>query len=232
MNSLTLALPSKGRLMEAAQALLARAGMTIQRSGSERGYRGMLNGADGIELAFLSASEIAAALKEGKVDLGITGEDLLRESIAPLDPRADVLLRLDFGPADVVVAVPMAWLDVANMADVDEVAVGFYERHGRRLRIATKYSNLTRRFFATKGVTGYRIVESLGATEGSPAAGLAEIIVDITTSGATLAANKLKILDDGVILRSTAVLAATGAAQRNERAQRLASELRSALIEQ
>jgi ATP phosphoribosyltransferase len=215
--------------VEAAQALLARARMNILRTGSERGYRGTLAGAQGIELRFLSASEIAVALKDGKVDLGVTGEDLLRETIAPQDPRADVVLRLDFGSADVVVSVPMAWLDVAGMADLDEVAIGFYDRHGRRIRVATKYANLTRRFFATRGVTGYRNVESLGATEGAPAAGLAEIVVDITTSGATLAANKLKILDDGVILRSAAVLAATEAAAKDGRAQKLAAALSSAL---
>jgi len=207
MNPLTLAIPSKGRLMEATAELLGRAGFTIERLGAERGYRGRLAGIEGIEIAFLSASEIAQNLRDGKVDLGVTGEDLLREKVAPDDPSTEVLLRLGFGPADVVVAVPECWLDVASMADLDEIAESFYERHGRRLRAATKYHNLTRRFFAAKGVTGYRIVESLGATEGAPAAGIAEIIVDITTSGATLAANHLKILDDGVILKSTAVLA-------------------------
>jgi ATP phosphoribosyltransferase len=118
-----------------------------------------------------------------------------------------ILSRLDFGPANVVVAVPVSWLDVASMSDLDDVSAEFYARHGRRLRVATKYRNLTRRFFAERGVTGYRIVESTGATEGAPAAGIAEIIVDITTSGATLKANQLKVLDDGLILKSQAVLA-------------------------
>lgn len=208
MSALTLALPSKGRLMEASAERLARAGLSIERFGSERGYRGRMSGIDGVEVAFLSASEIAQNLRDGSVDLGVTGEDLLREKIAPDDPCTDIILRLGFGPADVVVAVPECWLDAASMADVDEIAESFYVRHGRRLRVATKYHNLTRRFFAEKGVTGYRIVESLGATEGAPAAGIAEMIVDITTTGSTLAANLLKILDDGVILKSSAVLAA------------------------
>jgi ATP phosphoribosyltransferase len=207
MSTLTLAIPSKGRLMEATAELLARAGFTIDRQGADRGYRGILNGLDGVEIAFLSASEIAQNLRDGKVDLGVTGQDLLGEKIPPDDQAVQLMLRLGFGPADVVVAVPECWLDVATMADVDEIAESFYERHGRRLRVATKYHNLTRRFFAEKGVTGYRIVESLGATEGAPAAGIAEIIVDITTTGSTLAANNLKILDDGVILRSCAALA-------------------------
>ncbi len=205
---LTLALPSKGRLRETAEAMFARAGFEIVRTGSARGYRGEVRGLAGINVAFLSASEIAQSLKDGTIDLGVTGEDLLRETIAPEEPVADVLLRLGFGPADVVVAVPESWLDVAFVADLEQVATEFYETHGRRLRVATKYLGLTRRFFSERGVTGYRIVESLGATEGAPASGSAEIIVDITTTGSTLKANRLKILDDGLILRSEAVLAA------------------------
>jgi ATP phosphoribosyltransferase len=207
-SNLTLALPSKGRLREMAETMFARAGFDIVRIGSARGYRGEVKGLNGVDVAFLSASEIAQALRDGTVDLGVTGEDLLRETIAPDEPMADVVLRLGFGPADVVIAVPESWLDVAFVSDLDQVAAEFYETHGRRLRVATKYLALTRRFFADNGVTGYRIVESLGATEGAPASGSAEIIVDITTTGSTLKANRLKILDDGLILRSEAILAA------------------------
>lgn len=207
-SNLTLALPSKGRLREMAETMFARAGFDIVRIGSARGYRGEIKGLKGVDVAFLSASEIAQALRDGTVDLGVTGEDLLRETIAPDEPIADVVLRLGFGPADVVIAVPESWLDVAFVSDLDQVAAEFYETHGRRLRVATKYTGLTRRFFADNGVTGYRIVESLGATEGAPASGSAEIIVDITTTGSTLKANRLKILDDGLILKSEAILAA------------------------
>lgn len=225
MSVLTLAIPSKGRLMEATAELLAKAGFTIDRLGADRGYRGLLRGLDGVEIAFLSASEIAQNLRDGKVDLGVTGQDLLQEKIPPDDKQVSLLVRLGFGPADVVVAVPECWLDVATMADLDEIAESFYERHGRRLRVATKYHKLTRRFFAEKGVTGYRIVESLGATEGAPAAGIAEIIVDITTTGSTLAANSLKILDDGVILKSCAVLAGRRLRLDDPRARRLVEVL-------
>ncbi|MCX7345351.1 MAG: ATP phosphoribosyltransferase [Alphaproteobacteria bacterium] len=229
MSAVTLAIPSKGRLMESAAQLLESAGFGIERLGAERGYRGRLTGIDGVDVAFLSASEIAQKLRDGAIDLGVTGEDLLREKIAPGDPAAEVLLRLGFGPADVVVAVPEIWLDVATMTDLDEIAESFYERHGRRLRVATKYLNLTRRFFAEKGVTGYRIVESLGATEGAPAAGIAEIIVDITTTGSTLAANALRVLDDGVILKSCAVLAARTGVARVPAVAALTAALESAL---
>jgi ATP phosphoribosyltransferase len=225
MNTLTLAVPSKGRLMESAAALFEKAGFKIERLGTDRGYRGKLIGNDDVEIAFLSASEIAANLKDGKIDAGITGEDLLREAM----PNPEIALRLNFGPANVVVAVPECWLDVAMMADLDDVAEQFYAVHGRRLRVATKYLNLTRRFFAEKGVTGYRIVESLGATEGAPAAGTAELIVDITTSGATLKANSLKTLDDGLILESCAVLALTQRSSKDVRIFHLVSTLRPAL---
>jgi ATP phosphoribosyltransferase len=187
--------------------MFARAGFEIVKTGSARGYQGEVKGINGLDVAFLSASEIAKSLKDGTVDLGVTGEDLLRETISPDDPVADVVLRLGFGPADVVVAVPECWLDVATIADLDQVAGEIYATHGHRLRVATKYLELTRRFFASHGLTGYRIVESLGATEGAPAAGSAEIIVDITTTGSTLTANRLKVLEDGLILRSEAVLA-------------------------
>lgn len=207
VEPITIALPSKGRLMEQAGQLFGAAGLTVERDGAGRGYQGRLNGLDGIEIAFLSAVEIAHLLREGTIGLGLTGEDLLREHIPAFDKAAEIALRCGFGHADVVVAVPRCWLDVSTMGDLDEVSVVYHARHGRRLRVATKYVNLTRRFFADHGVRGYRIVESLGATEAAPAAGTAEAIVDITSTGSTLRANHLKILDDGVILRSQAVMA-------------------------
>jgi ATP phosphoribosyltransferase len=227
MSVLTLGIPSKGRLMEQAQGLLEKSGFVIERLGTDRGYRGKIIGLDQVEVAFLSASEIAAHLRDGKIDAGITGQDLLEETIAPDDSQVMIARRLDFGPADVVVAVPDYWLDVARMADLDEVAEQFYAAHGRRLRVATKYAAITRRFFASKGVTGYRIVESAGATEGAPAAGTAELIVDITTSGATLKANALKILDDGVILKSCAVLAVRTSVATDSRIVRLVHAIKA-----
>ncbi len=208
-EKLILAIPSKGRLMEKTINLFADARMSIVKTGHERGYRGKIMELEGVEVAFLSASEIAANLRQGEVHLGVTGEDLLRELMDDIDNHIEIAKRLGFGHADVIVAVPEAWLDVRDMADLDEVALAYHACHGRRLRVATKYINLTRRFFASHGLAGYRIVESLGATEGAPAAGSAEAIVDITSTGSTLTANHLKILEDGLVLRSEAVLAAT-----------------------
>ncbi len=212
-----LAVPSKGRLQENAFAFFARAGLKLVQNGGNRDYRGRLSGFDGLEIAFLPVSDIVGQIADGQAHFGVAGEDLLRESIADTDERVAFLAPLGFGNADVVVAVPRAWIDVRGMADLEDVAATFHARRGRRMRVATKYVNLTRRFFAERGVTDYRIVESLGATEGAPAAGGAELIVDITTTGATLEANALKVLDDGLILRSEANLVASLKASWSER---------------
>jgi ATP phosphoribosyltransferase len=207
-DRLAFALPSKGRLMEQCSDMLARAGLVVTKSGSARGYKGEIAGLPLVEVNFVSASEIAQLLKTGAAHVGITGEDLLREAMADCDERVAFLRPCGFGRADVVVAVPDCWLDVSRMEDLEDVAAQFAREHDRRLRVATKYMNLTRRFFAEHGVAGYRIVESAGATEATPAAGTAELIVDITTTGTTLRANHLKVLEDGLILSSQAQLLA------------------------
>ena len=209
---LIIAIPSKGRLQENANAFFARAGLPVTRPGGDRNYRGRIDGLDGVEIAFLSASEIARELADGNVHMGVTGEDLLRETVPEAETTVALVTPLGFGHADVVVAVPHAWIDVRDMTDLDDVAGEFRARHGRRLKVATKYPNLTRAHFARHGITDYRIVESLGATEGAPASGGADLVVDITSTGATLAANGLKILADGIILRSQANLMAALAA--------------------
>ena len=209
MSALVVAMPSKGRLQENAQAFFARAGLTLVQPRGARDYRGGIAGLDDVDVAYLSASEITAQLAQGAAHLGITGEDLVREMIPQAESRVVFIAPLGFGPANVVVAVPQAWIDVRSMADLDDVATAFRARHDRKMRVATKYVNLTRSFFARHGIIDYRIVESLGATEGAPAAGTAELIVDITTTGATLASNGLKVIEDGIILKSQANLVAS-----------------------
>jgi ATP phosphoribosyltransferase len=216
---LIIAVPAKGRLQENAEAFFARAGMKLVKPRGARDYRGTIANLDDVEIAYISASEITASLAQGSVHLGVTGEDLVREMIPRADERVILLQGLGFGFANVVVAVPQAWIDVRNMADLDDVATAYRLRRGAKMRVATKYVNLTRAYFAEHGIADYRIVESLGATEGAPAAGSAELIVDITTTGATLAANGLKIVEDGTMLRSQANLVASRAAswQNGER---------------
>jgi len=223
---LTLAIPSKGRLQEQANEFFADAGLPLKQAAGARGYRATMRGLD-VDVMLLSASEIAAALVAGDIHLGITGEDLLRETAPELESRIVLLHPLGFGFANVVVAVPQAWIDVSTMADLDDVCAAFAHRHRRRLRVATKYTHLTRGFFAHAGISDYRIVESAGATEGAPTAGTPEAIVDITTTGATLAANGLKTLDDGTILESQAQLAASLAADWDADARTTAEALLS-----
>ena len=213
---LTIAVPSKGRLQENAEAFFARAGLALIKPRGARDYRGAIADLPGVEVAYLSSDEIAAQLSQGQVHLGVTGEDLVRERITDADKRVVLIEALGFGQANVVVAVPQAWIDVRTMADLDDVATAFRHRHERKMRVATKYINLTREFFAAHGIVDYRIVESSGATEGAPAAGAAELIVDITTTGATLAANGLKVVEDGVMLRSQANLVASRGASWGE----------------
>ncbi len=207
-----IAVPAKGRLQANAEAFFARAGLELVKPRGMRDYRGTIVDLPGVEVAYLSAAEVVDLLAQGAVHLGVTGEDLVREKIPDADEQLVLIDGLGFGHANVVVAVPQAWIDVHGMADLDDVATAFRLKHERKMRLATKYVNLTRNFFSAHGVTDYRIVESAGATEGAPAAGTAELIVDITTTGATLAANALKVIDDGVILRSQANLVAARAA--------------------
>lgn len=205
---LIIAVPSKGRLEENVNRLFAEADMPLRRDGA-RGYQGYIREIPNIEISYLSASEIATRLKQGAVHFGVTGEDLLREEIPDMESAIMLLAPLGFGHADVVVAIPDLWIDVTHMSDLAEVSGDFRQRHGQRLRVATKYIHLTQDFFARHGITDYTIVRSFGATEGAPSSGAAEAIVDITSTGATLDANQLRVPDDGTILKSQANLAAS-----------------------
>ncbi len=210
--TLQIAIPSKGRLKEDTLAVFEKAGLSIELPQNTRSYQGSVQGRADIDILFLSASEIARELAKGNLHLGVTGEDLARETIADADAHLEFPVRLGFGHADVVVAVPEAWIDVTSMADLDDVAATYRAATGRRLRISTKYWQLTQNHFRDHGIGLYRIVESLGATEGAPAAGSADVIVDITSTGSTLVANQLKLIENGTILQSQANLVLSKAA--------------------
>jgi ATP phosphoribosyltransferase len=209
---LILAIPSKGRMQEDSRAIFTAAGLTFAKANGDRRYRYKIADMADVEIAYLSAPEIAREAGAGAVHLGITGRDQVEESVPDWSAKVELIAPLGFGQCEVVVAVPEPWLDVATMADLDDVAADFRVRHGRRLTVATKYINVTRRFFADHGIADYKILESLGATEGAPASGAADLIVDLTSTGATLKANGLKIVGDGVILTSEAHLVSSKAA--------------------
>lgn len=201
-----LGVPSKGRLMEKTFDWFADRGVALSRSGSDREYAGSVSGVNGVSLVLLSAGEIPRELAAGRIHLGVTGTDLIHEKLPLWDSQVEAVEEMGFGHADLILAVPCGWIDVDLTDDLDAAAAIFRERHGFRLRIATKYHRLVREFLRDAGVADYAIVDSQGATEGTVANGTAEAIADITSSGATLSANHLKILSDGLILASQATL--------------------------
>ncbi|MGY9039439.1 MAG: ATP phosphoribosyltransferase [Rhodobacterales bacterium] len=204
--TIKLGVPSKGRLMEKTFEWFAARGITLQRTGSEREYAGAVEGIDGVSLILLSAGEIPRELAAGRIHLGVTGTDLVQEKLALWDQLVAPVDELAFGHADLIIAVPQAWVDVDTLDDLDAAASAFRDKHGFRLRIATKYHRLVREFLRSTGVADYALVDSQGATEGTIKNETAEAIADITSSGETLRANHLKILSDGMILRSQATL--------------------------
>ncbi len=206
MHHLKLGLPSKGRLQDLTIDWFAARGITIERTGSGREYAGRVQGVDNVELVLLSAGEIPRELAAGRIHLGVTGQDLIHEKIPMWQDHIVELQTMGFGFADLILAVPSVWVDVETLDDLDAVAAAFRAKHGFRLRIATKYHNLTREFLRRHDIADYQLVDSQGATEGTVKNLTAEAIADITSSGATLEANHLKILPEGLILKSQATL--------------------------
>lgn len=203
---LKIGVPSKGRLMEKTFDWFGARGVTMRHTGSEREYSGAVEGIEGVELVLLSAGEIPRELEAGRIHLGVTGSDLVRDKLADWSQQVTELAQLGFGHADLVIAVPACWVDVETLDDLDAAASAFRAAHGHRLRIATKYHRLVRDFLTGEGVADYQLVDSQGATEGTIRNLTAEAIADITSSGETLRANHLKILSDGLIHQSQAVL--------------------------
>jgi ATP phosphoribosyltransferase len=212
---LKIGVPSKGRLMEKTFEWFGARGVTMARSGSEREYAGAVEGVDGVELVLLSAGEMPRELAAGRIHLGVTGSDLVRDKLADWSAQVAELALLGFGHADLIIAVPSCWIDVDTVDDLDAAAAAFRAQHGFRLRIATKYHRLVRDYLTDQGVADYQLVDSQGATEGTVKNLTAEAIADITSSGETLRANHLKILSDGVIHQSQATLFAARAAEWN-----------------
>lgn len=204
--TLKLGVPSKGRLMDKTFDWFASRGIMLSRTGSEREYAGAVEGIEGVDLVLLSAGEIPRELAAGRLHLGVTGTDLIEEKLPLWEQQVEPLQPMGFGQADLIIAVPQVWVDVDCLDDLDAVAARFRATHGHRLRIATKYHRLVREFLRDAGVADYALVDSQGATEGTVANETAEAIADITSSGETLRANHLKILSDGLVLRSQATL--------------------------
>jgi ATP phosphoribosyltransferase len=206
---LKIGVPSKGRLMEKTFDWFGARGVIMRQTGAEREYSGAVEGVEGVELVMLSAGEIPRELAAGRIHLGVTGSDLVRDKLVDWSLQVTELARLGFGHADLIIAVPSVWIDVDTLDDLDAAAAAFRAKHGFRLRIATKYHRLVREFLTANGVADYQLVDSQGATEGTVKNLTAEAIADITSTGETLRANHLKILSDSVIHQSQATLFAS-----------------------
>lgn len=223
--TIKLGVPSKGRLMEKTFDWFGARGVTLSRTGSEREYAGTVEGVDGIELVLLSAGEIPRELAAGRIHLGVTGNDLIQEKLVQWDQKVEPLAPLGFGHANLIVAVPQCWVDVDTLDDLDGAAAAFRARHGFRMRIATKYHRLVRDYLRRGGVADYQLVDSQGATEGTVKNLTAEAIADITSTGETLRANHLKILDEPPVLESQATLFRSRVAEKSDADRAVLREL-------
>ena len=205
-NIIKIGIPSKGRLRSGVLNIFKKKKLKILSERGERDLFGFIKGKKNIVINYLHAREIIERLADGSLDIGFSGYDLLMESEINIQKNVVVKKKYDFGEATLVVAIPDDWIDVQTMPDLEEIAFEFKDKKKNRLRIATKYPNLTREFMFSRGVTQFKLVKSLGATEIYPFTGSSEIITDITSTGATLKANKLRVLKDGIILKSQACL--------------------------
>ena len=206
MTVLKLAIPSKGRLMDSTIDWFAGQGVQIETSRSSREYSAKILGISGVQVLLISANEIPQELAMGRIDLGVTGQDLVREKLPMWEDTLFELKLLNFGKANLVLAVPNFWIDVDSIDDFDAVAINFRRKNGFRLRVATKYHNLMWSYLRKMGVADYQFIDSQGATEGAIKNNSAEAIADITSSGKTLKANHLKIIGDKPVLSSQATL--------------------------
>jgi len=215
MSKIKIGLPSKGRLKDESLAFFKSKNLEIVNSFGERNYFFNIKNNKEIDGIFLHAKEIIERINDSTLDIGISGLDLLNELPEVYSENVKIFKKLNFGFADLVVAIPKDWLDVQNMADLEEVSFEFREKYSRRIRVATKYPNLTESFFLSKGVSQFRVVPSLGATESYPFTGSSELITDITSTGSTLKANNLRIINDGIILKSSACILVSKKIKKN-----------------
>ena len=221
-NILNIGIPSKGRLRKDVLNIFKKNKLNLISERGERDLLGSIKQKKNVKILYLHAREIIERLGDGSLDLGFSGFDLLKESEINIQKKINVIKKYDFGKATLVVAIPDPWIDVQTIADLEEIAFEFRDKKKKRLRVATKYPNLTREFLFSKGVTQFKLVDSLGATEAYPFIGSSEIITDITSTGETLKANNLRILKDGEILKSEACMMISKSSSKNKSLQSLA----------
>jgi ATP phosphoribosyltransferase len=212
---INIGIPSKGRLRKDILRIFKRNRLNLTSERGERDLLGSIKKIPTVKILYLHAREIVERLGDGSLDLGFSGYDLLKESEIITQKKINVIKKYNFGKANLVIAVPEPWIDVQTVADLEEIAFEFKDKKKKRLRVATKYPNLTKEFLFSKGVTQFKLVGSLGATEAYPFTGSSEIITDITSTGETLSANNLRILRDGLILKSEACMMGSKSAPKS-----------------
>ena len=220
-----IGIPSKGRLRKDVLNIFKKNKLKLISSRGDRDLIGSIKGKQNIEIIYLHARDIIEQLAGKSLDLGFSGLDLLKESEINIQNNIKVFKKYPYGQATLVVAIPTDFIDIFSMADLEEVAFEFKDKKKKRLRVATKYPNLTREFFYSKGVTQFSIVKSIGSTEIAPYTGSSEVITDITSTGSTLAANNLRIITDGYILKSELCMMVAKSSLQNKKLQRLAKLL-------
>jgi len=220
-NIINIGIPSKGRLRKDILNIFKKNKLNLVSERGERDLLGSIQDLNNVKVLYLHAREIVERLGDGSLDLGFSGYDLLKESKVNIQKKISVVKNYGFGKATLVVAIPDSWIDVQTVADLEEIAFEFKDKKKKRLRVATKYPNLTREFLFSKGVTQFKLVSSLGATEAYPFTGSSEIITDITSSGETLRANNLRILKDGEILKSEACMMVSKSSLKNSLVKKL-----------
>ena len=221
-NLIKIGIPSKGRLRKDVLKIFKNKKLQLISERGERDLFGSIKKLPNIKVVYLHAREIIERLSDGSLDLGFSGYDLLKESEINVQKKISINKKYGFGKANLVVAIPDQWIDVQTIADLEEIAFDFKDKKKKRLRVATKYPNLTREFLFSKGVTQFKLVDSLGATETYPFTGSSEIITDITSTGETLKANNLRVLTDGEILKSEACMMVSKSSLKNKELKKLA----------
>ena len=221
-NIIKIGIPSKGRLRKDVLKIFKNKKLQLISERGERDFFGSIKKLPNIKVVYLHAREIIERLSDGSLDLGFSGYDLLKESEINVQKKISINKKYGFGKANLVVAIPDQWIDVQTIADLEEIAFDFKDKKKKRLRVATKYPNLTREFLFSKGVTQFKLVDSLGATETYPFTGSSEIITDITSTGETLKANNLRVLTDGEILKSEACMMVSKSSLKNKELKKLA----------
>jgi ATP phosphoribosyltransferase len=204
IDPIRLAIPSKGHLYEGIIDLLKTAGYKVRRA-SDRQYEATIVGHPRFHVVFMRPTDIVIQVREGRCHLGVTGMDVYAEQSVEASDAIVIVPDLGYGGCRLAVAVPESWIDVNHVMDLVDLTTEF-KHAGRTFRVSTKYPALVRQHFRKLGIYYYQLIHSDGALELHPSLGIADIIVDLTSSGTTLKDNRLREVEGGTVLDSAACL--------------------------